>query len=93
MIDNVKEYQTNIWLLKNGSTKQFFFVEEIEKIELKSKKHKRVCTILIYIEQYLILVFAATGHSNSSFTCLIGTPTGSTNSAAGLRIWTNNCAN
>ena len=32
-----------------------YFLKEIKQIELMSKKHKKVCTTLNYIEYFLIL--------------------------------------
>ena len=51
------------------------------------KKHKKVCTTLNYIEHFLILASTITGCiSVSAFASLIGTPTGITSSAIGLKI-------
>ena len=41
--------------------KQDYFLEEIKQNELMSKKHKKVCTILNYIEHFLILASTITG--------------------------------
>ena len=38
-----------------------YFLEEIQQNELMSKKHKKVCTSLNYIEQYFILASTVTG--------------------------------
>ena len=52
-----------------------------------SKKHKKVCTTLNYIEHFLILASAITGCiSISAFASLIGIPIGITSSAVGLKI-------
>ena len=53
------------------------YVEEIEHNELMSKKHKKVCTALNYIEHSLILASAVTGCTSifafaSSVVILIG---------------------
>ena len=37
------------------------FLEKIGQNKLMSKKHKKVCTTLIYIEHFLILASAITG--------------------------------
>ena len=51
------------------------------------RKHKKVCTTLNYIEHFLILASTITGCiSVSAFASLIGTPTGITSSAIGLKI-------
>ena len=52
-----------------------------------SKKHKKVCTTLNYIEHFLILAFTITGCiSISAFTSLVSIPVGITSSAIGLKI-------
>ena len=37
------------------------FIKEIDQNELMSKRHRRFCTILNYIEHFLILVLVVTG--------------------------------
>ena len=73
--------------LKNiYKTKNYFF-EEIEKNEFMIKKHKKVCTILNYIEHFLILDSIITGCiSISVFACLLDIPKGNTSSAIELEI-------
>ena len=52
-----------------------------------SKKHKKACTTLNYIEHFLILASTITGCvSISAFASLIGIPIGITSSAIGLKI-------
>ena len=52
-----------------------------------SKKHKKVCTALHYIEHFLILASTITGCvAISAFASLIATPIGITSSAIGLKI-------
>ena len=52
-----------------------------------SKKHKKVCITLNYIEHFLILGSTITGCvSISSFVSLIGIPIGITSSATELKI-------
>ena len=64
-----------------------YLSEEINRNELMSKKHKKVCTILIYIGHFLILGSAITGCiSISVFVSLIVIPVGITSSAIGLKI-------
>ena len=41
--------------LKMKNEPRIYFLEEIEKTQLMSKKHKKVCTTLNYIEHFLIL--------------------------------------
>ena len=53
-----------------------------------SKKHKKVCTTLNYIEHFLILASTITGCiSISAFASLICIPTGMTSSGIGLKIF------
>ena len=52
-----------------------------------SKKHKKVCTTLIYIEHFVILGFAVTGSiSISDLSPLVVFPVGITSSALGFKI-------
>ena len=52
-----------------------------------SKKHKKVCTTLNYIEHFLILTSTITGCiSISTFASLVGSPIGVTSSGMGLQI-------
>ena len=43
--------------LKNIDERRNYFVEEIKQNELMSRKHKKVCTTLKYIEHFLILAY------------------------------------
>ena len=53
-----------------------------------SKKHKKVCSNLNYIEHFLIFASAVTGYvSISDFVCLFGIPSGIRTSAIGLKIY------
>ena len=55
--------------------------------ELMSKKHKKVCTTLNYIEHFLILASTITGCiSIPAFTSVISIAIGITSSAIGLKI-------
>ena len=73
--------------LKNIDETRNYLIEEINQNELMSKKHKKVCTTLNYIEHFLILVFTITGCiSISAFASLIDIPLGITSSAIGLKI-------
>ena len=64
-----------------------FLIEEINRNELISKKHKKVCTTLSYIEHFLNLGSTITGCvSISAFTSLVGIVVGSMSSAVGLKI-------
>ena len=73
--------------LKNINEKRNYFVEEIEKNELMTRKREKVCTTLNEIEHYLILASAVTVYiSISVFASLVGTPIVTTSSATGLKI-------
>ena len=70
-----------------GETKNYFLEEKMQN-ELMSKKHKRVCTTLNYIEQFLIIASTITGCiSISAFASLFGIPIGITSSVIGLKIY------
>ena len=72
---------------KNIDETRKYFVEEIEQIQLMSKKHKKARATLNYIEHFLILTSTVTGCiSISAFTSLVGIPIGITSSAIGLKI-------
>ena len=73
--------------MKNTDETKNYFIEEINQNELMSKKHKKVCGILNYIEHLLILVSTVTGCvSISDFASYDGIPIGITSSAVGLKI-------
>ena len=63
-------------------------MEEITHNEFVSKKHKKACITLNYIEFLLILNSTVTGCiSTSAFASLVGIPVGITSSAVELKIW------
>ena len=67
--------------LKNIVEKRNYFLEAIKQYELMSKKHKKVCTALNYIEHFLILASTTTGCiSVSAFASSICIPVGTTSS-------------
>ena len=71
--------------LKNVDETRNYFLEKIKQNILMSKKHKKVCTTLNYIEHFLILVSTITECILiSAFASLIGVPIGIMNSATGL---------
>ena len=72
--------------LKNIDETRNYFVEEIERNELISQKHKKVCTGLSYIEHLLILILVTGCISISAFASLVGIPIGITSSAATIKI-------
>ena len=74
--------------LKNIGETRKYFLEELKQNELKSKKYKKVCTTLNYIEHFLILAFTITGCvSISAYGSLICIPIGITSSGIGLKIY------
>ena len=73
--------------LKNIDETRNYLIEEINRNELMSKKHKKVCTTLNYIEHFLTLGSTITGCiSISAFASLVGNPIGITSSAIGLKF-------
>ena len=74
--------------LKNIDETRNYLIEEINRNELMSKKHKKVCTTLNYIEHFLILASTITGCiSISAFASSFGIPVGITSSVIGLKIY------
>ena len=73
--------------LKNINETRNCLNEETNLNELITKRHKKFCTTLNYIEQFLILASTITGCiSFSAFTSLTDFPIGITSSAIGLKI-------
>ena len=73
--------------LKNIVEKRSYFIEEINKTEWKSKKHKKVCTFFSSIEQLLVLASTFAGRVYmSAFASLVGIPIETEISPAGLNI-------
>ena len=62
-------------------------IEKVNRNELMSKRHKKVCRTLNYIDHLLLAIFTITGCvSISAFASLVGIPIGTTSSAIGLKI-------
>ena len=57
----VEEKISQEFRLKNIDETRNYFPEEIEQNELMSRKYKKVCTTLNYIEHFLVLAFVITG--------------------------------
>ena len=73
--------------LKNIYETRNYFLEEIKQNELMSRKHKKVCTTLNYIEQFLTLASTITGCISISYSIsLLGILIGITSSAIRLKI-------
>ena len=83
----VEENTSQEFRLKNINKTRYYFHKEIEQNELMSKKHKKICTTLTYIESFDILASAITGCiSISIFAFLFDIAIGITSSAIGLKI-------
>ena len=64
-----------------------YLIEEINGHELMSKKNKKVCRVLNYIDHLFIAISTIIGCvSISAFASLVGIPIGITSSAIGLKI-------
>ena len=64
-----------------------YLIKEINRNELMSMKHKKVCRVLNYIDQSLTIISTITKCvSISAFASLVGIPIGITSSAIGLKI-------
>ena len=64
-----------------------YLLREKNQNELMSKKHKKACRVLHYIQHLLIVISTIAGCvSNSVFTSLVGIPIGITSYGIGLKI-------
>ena len=73
--------------LKNIDETRNYFIEEINRNELMSKKHKKIFTALNDIEPFLILGSIITGYILIfDFASLFGTHIGMASSEIGLKI-------
>ena len=73
--------------VKDIDERRNYFLEKINQNELMSKKHKKVCATLNYIEHFFILTSAINGYiSISFFASLISILNGTTSSAIALII-------
>ena len=74
--------------LKNIDETRNYFLEQIELNILMSKKQKKICTTLNYIEHFFVLTCKITGCiSISTSASLLGIPIEITSSAIGLKIF------
>ena len=72
---------------KNIHETRDYLIEEMKQNELISKKHKKVCKVLNYVEHLVILVSTVTGSiSISAFASLVGMPIGTANSAVQMEM-------
>ena len=82
-----EENVTQEFRLKYIDETRNYLNEEINRNELMTKNHKKVCTTLNYIENFLILGSTVTGCVPiSAFASLVGIPIGIKSSAIGLKI-------
>ena len=73
--------------MKNIDETRNYLIEEINRYELISKNHKKVCATVNYIEHFLILGSTITGCvSISAFASLVDIPLWITSCATGLKI-------
>ena len=73
--------------LKNIDETRNYLIVEINRNELMSKKHRKVCKTPNYIEHFLTLASTITGCvSILAFASLVGNTIGITSSANGLKI-------
>ena len=64
-----------------------YSLKETNQNELMSKKHKKLCRVLNYIDHLLVVMSTITGcGSVSGFSSLVGIPIGITSSVIGLKI-------
>ena len=83
----VEENISKEFRLKNIGETRNSFLEEIKQNEFLSKKDKRVCATVNYIEHFLVLASVITGCILFfAFASLIGIPIWITSSALGLKI-------
>ena len=77
--------------LKNIDETRNSFLEEIEQNELISRKPKKICTTLNFIEHFLNLAPTVTGHNlTSDFASLLCIPIRNSNR---IKILCNSCRN
>ena len=82
------------FILKNIVEIRNYFLEEIEQNELKSRKHKNVCTTLNYIEHFRIVPSIITGFiSVSDFVSFLGIPKEITTYAIKIKYFCSSCKN
>ena len=71
--------------LKKIDETRSHFIEDIKQNDLMSKKHKKVCLVLNYIEHLLMLASAVTG-CISAFASLVDIPIVNASFTVGLKI-------
>ena len=84
-----KENISQEFRLKNIDETRHYLIEEINRNKLISKKHKKVCKTLNYINHFLILGSTITGCvSVSTFVSLVDIPEGITSFTTGIQMRT-----
>ena len=82
-----EENKSQEFRLKNINKTRHYLIEEVNCNEFMSKKLKKVCATLNYIEHFLILGSTITAFIPiSAFASLVGIPIGIMISAIGLKI-------
>ena len=72
--------------LQNIDELRNYLIEEMYRNELMTKKYKKICRVLNYIDHRLIVISTITGCvSVSTFSTLFGIPTGIARSTIGLK--------
>ena len=71
---------------KNMDKRRNYLSEKINQNDLMSKKHKKVYTVLYYIERQLILIFTVSGYVSISAFPLAGIHIGITSSKMEIEI-------
>ena len=71
---------------KNIHKRRNYLSEKINQNDLMSKKHKKVYTVLYYIERQLILIFTVSGCVSISAFALAGIHIGITSSEIEIKI-------
>ena len=73
--------------LQNIDEIRNYLIEEMYRNELMSKKYKKICRVLNYIDHSLIVISTITGcNSVSTFSTLFGIPIGIARSTIELKI-------
>ena len=81
-----KENISQQFILTNIEETNNYFIKKINQNDLMSKNHKKVATVLDFIEHLLILASAVAGCvSIGDFASLVGIPIGSPCFALGIK--------
>ena len=84
---NIAEEASLEFILRKAYKTKDYLLEGIKHNDLMSKKYKKTCKYLNYVEHLLILVSAVTGCITISVSASLFTiPVGTTSSAVGIKI-------